>query len=52
MSERSERTRAEKGGSETLVVDGPHMDRRIDLEYEKEWEGTRGRLRSTDARLE
>ncbi|ELY71941.1 ATP-binding protein [Natrinema pellirubrum DSM 15624] len=28
------------------------MDRRIDLEYEREWEGTRGRLRITDARLE
>ncbi|MFC6717089.1 diphthine--ammonia ligase [Natrialbaceae archaeon GCM10025810] len=42
----------EGGEFETLVVDGPHMDRRIDLEYETEWEGTRGRLRVTDARLE
>ena len=42
----------EGGEFETLVVDGPHMDRRIDLEYETEWEGTRGRLRITDARLE
>jgi ABC transporter with metal-binding/Fe-S-binding domain ATP-binding protein len=41
----------EGGEFETLVVDGPHMDRRIDLEYEREWEGTRGRLRITDARL-
>ena len=40
------------GEFETLVVDGPHMDRRIDLEYETEWDGTRGRLRITDARLE
>jgi ABC transporter with metal-binding/Fe-S-binding domain ATP-binding protein len=42
----------EGGEFETLVVDGPHMDRRIDLEYETEWDGTRGRLRITDARLE
>ncbi|ELY61163.1 diphthine--ammonia ligase [Natronolimnohabitans innermongolicus] len=41
----------EGGEFETFVVDGPHMDRRIDLEYESEWEGTRGRLRITDARL-
>ena len=42
----------EGGEFETLVVDGPHMDRRIDLEYETEWDGTRGRLRVTDAQLE
>ncbi|MFC6769063.1 diphthine--ammonia ligase, partial [Natrinema soli] len=42
----------EGGEFETLVVDGPHMDRRLALEYETEWEGTRGRLRITDARLE
>ncbi|WP_226040467.1 diphthine--ammonia ligase [Natrinema sp. DC36] len=42
----------EGGEFETFVVDGPHMDRRIDLEYETEWGGTRGRLRITDARLE
>ena len=41
----------EGGEFETLVVDGPHMDRRIDLEYERVWEGTRGRLRITDAEL-
>ena len=41
----------EGGEFETLVVDGPHMDRRIDLEYETEWDGTRGRLRITDAQL-
>jgi len=28
------------------------MDRRIDLEYETELDGTRGRLRITDASLE
>ncbi|ELY71447.1 diphthine--ammonia ligase [Natrinema versiforme] len=42
----------EGGEFETFVVDGPHMDRRIDLEYETEWDGTRGRLRITDAQLE
>ncbi len=42
----------EGGEFETLVVDAPHMDQRIDLEYECEWEGTRGRIRVTDARLE
>ncbi len=41
----------EGGEFETLVVDGPHMDRRIDLEYDREWEGTRGRVRIADARL-
>ncbi|GAB7018252.1 diphthine--ammonia ligase [Halostagnicola bangensis] len=42
----------EGGEFETLVVDGPHMDRRIDLEYETEWDGTRGRIRVTEATLE
>ncbi|WP_312909386.1 diphthine--ammonia ligase [Natronosalvus caseinilyticus] len=42
----------EGGEFETLVVDGPHMDRRLDLEYETEWEGTRGRIRVSEARLE
>ncbi|WP_226005392.1 diphthine--ammonia ligase [Natrinema salinisoli] len=42
----------EGGEFETFVVDGPHMDRRIDLEYDTEWDGTRGRLRITDAQLE
>ncbi|OVE84497.1 diphthine--ammonia ligase [Natronolimnobius baerhuensis] len=42
----------EGGEFETLVVDGPHMDQRLGLEYEREWEGTRGRVRITDARLE
>jgi ABC transporter with metal-binding/Fe-S-binding domain ATP-binding protein len=41
----------EGGEFETLVVDGPHMDRRIELEYDPEWEGTRGHLRITDAQL-
>ncbi|WP_137289769.1 diphthine--ammonia ligase [Natronorubrum halophilum] len=42
----------EGGEFETFVVDGPHMDRRIDLEYETEWDGTRGRVLIADARLE
>ncbi|MFC4988151.1 diphthine--ammonia ligase [Saliphagus infecundisoli] len=42
----------EGGEFETLVVDGPHMDRRIELSSEPVWEGTRGRLRVTDASLE
>ncbi len=42
----------EGGEFETLVVDGPHMDRRIDLSFEPVWEGVRGRLRVTDAALE
>jgi len=42
----------EGGEFETLVTDGPHMDRAIELEYETEWDGTRGTLRITDARLE
>ncbi|MFP8953798.1 diphthine--ammonia ligase [Natrialbaceae archaeon A-arb3/5] len=41
----------EGGEFETLVVDGPHMDRRIDLEYETEWDGSRGTIRVTDAEL-
>jgi ABC transporter with metal-binding/Fe-S-binding domain ATP-binding protein len=41
----------EGGEFETLVTDGPHMDRPIELEYEVEWEGTRGRVRVEDARL-
>ncbi|MGB9958054.1 diphthine--ammonia ligase [Haloferax prahovense] len=41
----------EGGEFETLVTDGPHMDRPIELEYETEWEGTHGRLRITDAYL-
>ncbi|WP_318570306.1 diphthine--ammonia ligase [Salinigranum marinum] len=41
----------EGGEFETFVTNGPHMSRRIELEYETEWEGTRGRIRVTDARL-
>jgi len=41
----------EGGEFETLVTDGPHMDRPMELEYDTEWERTRGRIRVTDARL-
>ncbi|MFC4449215.1 diphthine--ammonia ligase [Halorussus aquaticus] len=42
----------EGGEFETLVTDGPHMDRAIELDYETEWDGTRGTIRVTDAHLE
>ena len=41
----------EGGEFETFVTDGPHMDRPVELDYETEWDGTRGRIRVTDARL-
>ncbi|MDL5361643.1 diphthine--ammonia ligase [Halalkalicoccus sp. NIPERK01] len=41
----------EGGEFETLVTDGPHMDRPIEIEYETEWDGARGTLRITDAWL-
>jgi len=41
----------EGGEFETLVTDGPHMDRPVRVEYETEWDGTRGTLRVEDAWL-
>ena len=41
----------EGGEFETLVTDGPHMSRPIEIEYEPVWEGTRGHIRVTNARL-
>jgi len=41
----------EGGEFETIVTDGPHMDRPIELEYDAVWDGTRGQLRIEDARL-
>ncbi|WP_251330753.1 diphthine--ammonia ligase [Haloplanus pelagicus] len=41
----------EGGEFETLVTDAPHMRRPIELASEPVWEGTRGYLRITDARL-
>ena len=42
----------EGGEFETFVVDGPHMERRIGLELDTRWEGTRGHVVVEDARLE
>ncbi|MFB6166213.1 MAG: diphthine--ammonia ligase [Haloarculaceae archaeon] len=41
----------EGGEFETIVTDGPHMERAIHLEYDTVWEGNRGYLEITDARL-
>ncbi|MFO7927966.1 diphthine--ammonia ligase [Natronomonas sp.] len=41
----------EGGEFETLVTDGPHMDRPIRLDCEPEFDGIRGSLRITDAWL-
>ena len=41
----------EGGEFETLVTDGPHMERPIELEYDVEFDGTRGSLTITDAWL-
>jgi len=41
----------EGGEFETIVTDGPHMSRPLELSYETVWEGTRGHVRVTDARL-
>lgn len=41
----------EGGEFETIVTDGPHMDRAIELDYETDWDGTRGRITVTDAQL-
>ncbi|TQQ82877.1 diphthine--ammonia ligase [Halonotius terrestris] len=41
----------EGGEFETFVTNGPHMDRRIELEYDTEWNGDSGRVRITDAQL-
>ena len=41
----------EGGEFETFVTNGPHMDQRIELEYDIEWNGDSGRVRITDAKL-
>ncbi|MFB6202389.1 MAG: diphthine--ammonia ligase [Halorhabdus sp.] len=41
----------EGGEFETLVTDGPHMDRPLRLDYETEWDGTRGTIQVVDAWL-
>ena len=49
--ERGVHVLGEGGEFETLVTDGPHMDRPIELDYETRWDGTRGSIDVTDARL-
>ncbi|MGB9963750.1 diphthine--ammonia ligase [Halobacterium hubeiense] len=41
----------EGGEFETFVTDGPHMSRPIELAYETVWNGDRGHIDVTDARL-
>ncbi|MFB6110654.1 MAG: diphthine--ammonia ligase [Halodesulfurarchaeum sp.] len=41
----------EGGEFETLVTDGPHMARPIEIEYDTHWDGTRGHLEIESARL-
>ena len=41
----------EGGEFETIVTDGPHMDRPIRIEYEPHWDGTRGQIEIVDAWL-
>lgn len=41
----------EGGEFETIVTDGPHMQRPIEIEGAPEFDGVRGTLRITDARL-
>ena len=41
----------EGGEFETLVTDAPHMARPIELDYDTVWEGDRGHVEITDARL-
>lgn len=41
----------EGGEFETLVTDGPHMDRPIEFDANPEWDGSRGRLQIEDAWL-
>ncbi|ERH00961.1 MAG: heavy metal translocating P-type ATPase [Halonotius sp. J07HN6] len=41
----------EGGEFETFVTDGPHMEQRIELDYDTEWNDDSGRVRITDAGL-
>lgn len=41
----------EGGEFETLVTDGPHMSRPIEITYSTHWDGTRGHLEIETARL-
>jgi len=41
----------EGGEFETFVTNGPHMSKRIELEYKTEWNDNNGRIRITNAEL-
>jgi ABC transporter with metal-binding/Fe-S-binding domain ATP-binding protein len=41
----------EGGEFETVAVAGPHMDGRLRVEYESDWDGVRGAVRVTDAEV-
>jgi len=41
----------EGGEFETFVTNGPHMSKRIELEYKTEWNDNSGRIRITNAEL-
>lgn len=41
----------EGGEYESLVVNGPHMNGEINIDYEKEWDGVRGKIKVLDAEL-
>ena len=41
----------EGGEFETLAVAGSHMNGRLHIEYEKDWDGVRGSLRVTEAEI-
>ncbi|MES3517449.1 MAG: diphthine--ammonia ligase [Natronomonas sp.] len=42
----------EGGEYETIVTDGPHMDQRIEIDYETTFDGSRGTVKITDAWLD
>lgn len=51
QSDRGIHPMGEGGEYETVVVDGPHLDRPLQFESSPEWDGTRGRLDIDDAWL-
>ena len=49
--ERGVHPMGEGGEFETLAVAGPHMEGRLELEYETDWDGVRGSLRVVEANV-
>ena len=41
-----------KVGNETLVIDGPHMNNCLDIQFTKYWDGVRGHLNSCKFEVE